>query len=286
MPEPAASVARAPWRCPVCHDPLELVEAERRWACGAGHSFDVAREGYVNLVLGRPRRHQPGDSLEMVASRRRFLATGAYDPLSLAVAAAVAEAKGTVVVDVGCGEGRHTRHLQAPVVLGVDVAKAAIVAAARHHRAAWYAVANAAALPLADRSVDVAVSVFGPVFGAELARVLRPGGLAVVAHPGRGHLSELRALVYEDARPHQLKDPFAGAKEWFEQTGSASLQFPVTTPDAASLRDLFAMTPYRWHGPRDIDDRLAKAAHGPFTTSADIRVTTYRRLGTDESSFR
>lgn len=281
MPEPAVTVARAPWRCPVCHDLLGLIEAERRWACRAGHSFDVAREGYVNLMLGRPRSRQPGDNSEMVTARRRFLASGAYDPLSHAVAAAVVGANGSVVLDVACGEGRHTRHLQAPVVLGVDLAKPAVLAAARQHPAGWYAVANAADLPLAASSVDVAVSIFGPVFGDELARVVRPGGVAVVARPGPRHLDGLRALVYEDAQPHDVKDPLIEAGKWFERTGATSLRFRVVAADASQLGDLFAMTPYRWHGPRDINDRLARAAQQPFTTSADIQVTTYRRVGSD-----
>src|ERR1017187_37490 len=86
------------WRCPVCRDRLALSADGSRWACPAGHSFDVAREGYVNLLLaGQRRSRQPGDSTEMVNARRRFLATGAYDPLSAAVAQAVAGERPCVV---------------------------------------------------------------------------------------------------------------------------------------------------------------------------------------------
>jgi len=271
--------AGAAWRCPVCRELLALGDGGRRWACAAGHSFDVAREGYVNLLLaGQRRSRQPGDSAEMVGARRRFLATGAYDPLSAAVAAAAADARPGVVLDVGCGEGRHTRALAAPAVLGIDIAKAAVAAAARAHPGGWYAVASAADLPLHDATADVAVDVFGPVAAAELARVVRPGGTVVTAYPGPAHLEGLRSMVYGDARPHELKPPLRDAGEWFTETGSMSVTFTVVVTEVPSLRDLFAMTPYRWHAPPDIDVRIAAAGSPRFETLADVRVTTYRRV--------
>jgi 23S rRNA (guanine745-N1)-methyltransferase len=266
------------WRCPVCREPLALSEDKRRWACPAGHSFDVAREGYVNLLLaGRRRSRQPGDSPEMVSARRRFLATGAYNPLSAAVAQVVAAAQPRVLLDVGCGEGRHTRAVAAPTILAVDVARSAVAVAARAHPAGSYAVASAADLPLPESAVDVVMSVFGPIIAVELARVVRPGGVVVTAHPGAAHLEGLRSMVYPSARPHEVKQPLRGASEWFSQTASIPVTFPVTVTDVAALRDLFAMTPYRWHAPPDIDDRIAAAVSPRFETRADVWITTYQR---------
>jgi 23S rRNA (guanine745-N1)-methyltransferase len=240
----------------------------------------VAREGYVNLLLGGRARAR-GDSAEMVRARRRFLASGAYDPLSSAVATAVAASgvgtAASVVLDVGCGEGHHTRRLVAPTIIGVDVAKPAVMAAAHAHPQGWYAVANATALPLPDGSIDAVVNIFGPVFARELARVVRPGGAVVMAHPGPHHLAALRALVYESPRPHQVKPPLRGAADWFEEVGSVPVRFPVEVEGPGAAADLFAMTPYRWHGPRDIGERLAEAGRQRLTTEVDARVTTYRR---------
>jgi 23S rRNA (guanine745-N1)-methyltransferase len=238
----------------------------------------VAREGYVNLLtVARRRTRQPGDSAEMVTARRRFLATGAYDPLSAALAAVVAAEQPNIVLDVGCGEGRHTRAVSAPLVLGIDIAKAAVAAAARAHRAGWYAVASAADVPLDDAAADVALNVFGPVIGAELGRVVRPGGAAVLAHPGPAHLEGLRSFVYPDPRQHEVKPPLRAAGDWFTQADSLPVTFPVAATDKASLHDLFAMTPYRWHAPRDIEERIAAAASPGFETVADLRITIYRR---------
>ena len=270
--------ARARWTCPVCRLPLALADDGRRWACGSAHSFDVAREGYVNLLLPQHRRsRQPGDSQEMVGARRRFLATGAYDPMSAALAEAVARHDPEVVLDAGCGEGRHTRFLAAPVVQGVDVAKPAVAAAARSHRDGAYAVASTADLPVADASVDVAMVVFSPVVAAELARVIRPGGAVVIASPGPAHLASLRALVYAGARPHEPKPPLADPGGWFAEASRQQATFPVVVADAEALRDLYAMTPYRWHAPRDIEDRLAVAARQGFETTADILISVYER---------
>jgi 23S rRNA (guanine745-N1)-methyltransferase len=267
----------APWRCPVCTAPLGRPDPSR-WACATGHSFDVSRDGYVNLLITRSGRSRtPGDDAEMVRARRRFLSTGAYDPLTTAVAALARGGGGEVVLDVGCGEGRHTRALEQPVVLGVDVAKPAVGAAARAHPSGWYAVASAASLPLGDGSADAAVDVFGPVFADELARVVRPGGIVVTAHPGPRHLVELRALVYDRPQLHEVKPPLRHAPDRFELLSSEPLRWQVAVEGPAALGDLFAMTPYRWHGPPDIDHRLETAGAGGFVATAEVRLTCYRR---------
>ena len=212
----------------------------------------------------------------MVNARHRFLATGAYDALTAAVAGAVAGEHPDVVLDVGCGEGRHTRAVAAPTVLGIDVAKAAVAAAARAHRRGQYAVASATDLPVQTAAIDVALNVFGPIAAEELARVVRPGGAVVTAHPGPAHLAGIRSFVSARPGPHVVKPPLRDADRWFTLTGSDSITFDVVVADVQGLRDLFAMTPYRWQAPPDIDARIEAAASG-FETVADVRVSTYRR---------
>ena len=291
----------------MCAGPLAPAD-DRRWACPAAHHFDVARQGYLNLlVAGQRRSRRPGDDDEMVTARRRFLATGAYDPVSAALArtatAALATAtpaapapgvggsdqRAPVVLDVGCGEGHHTRRVAAAVeadgrwsgtaVLGVDVAKRAVALAAAAHPGGAYAVASAAALPLADGAVDVCLDVFGPVMVDELARVIAPGGALVVAHPAPDHLASLRRLVYAEARPHETKDPLRAGRDRFGRVATASVAFPLVFTAAEELAALFTMTPYRWHAARDTAERLAEAACRPggFVTGVDVVVSTYRR---------
>ncbi len=264
----------------MCGQRLHRGGEGRSLGCGAGHTYDIAREGYVNLLpAGRRRGRRPGDSDEMVDARRRFLASGAYEPLTDALVRLVSAHAPRLVLDVGCGEGHHTRRLQAPVVAGVDVSKRAVALAARAHHDGWYAVASAATLPVATSAVDLALDVFGPVAAAELGRIVRPGGAVVAAHPGPGHLGSLRALVYADPRPHAVKPPLRAGAEWFETIGSERVTFPVVIDESALLADLFTMTPYRWHAPPDMPERLAAAAGGRFTAEADVVVTSYLRTG-------
>ncbi len=213
----------------------------------------------------------------MVSARHRFLATGTFDPITEALVQALDLESPGLILDVGCGEGRHTRYLHAPIVLGIDVAKSAVAAAARTHRKGWYAVASAADVPLDDGAADAALNVFGPIVAEELARVVRPDGVVVALHPGPAHLASLRSLVYADPRPHEVKPPLREAREWFSEAASVAIRFPIELHDQALLDDLFTMTPYRWHAPHDIRDRLAAAAASGFETSADVRMTTYRR---------
>lgn len=267
--------AEVPWRCPNCRGRLARRDDPPRWCCAEGHSFDVAREGYVNLlVAGQRRSRQPGDNAEMVRARRRFLGTGAYDPLTSAVAGA-ATCDG-LLVDVGCGEGRHTRGTNGAAVAGIDVSKLAVAYAARAHHGGSYAVASTADIPLETSSVDTALVVFGPVLAGELARVVRAGGRVVAAHPGPEHLPHLREMVYGQARPHEVKEPLRDGRFAFELVEVRCVRFPVRVEEPGVLADLFAMTPYRWHAPADIGARI-QAARYPLETVADVRISVYRR---------
>jgi 23S rRNA (guanine745-N1)-methyltransferase len=160
-------------------------------------------------------------------------------------------------------------------VAGVDVARPAIAAAAARHREGWYAVASVFEMPVPPASIDVLVSVFGPVASEEFARVLRPSGAVVAVHPGPRHLFALRELVYERPAPHEVKDPLRDAQEMFSRSGTATVGYPLAVPTADAARQLLAMTPYRWHAPRDIDDRLAAA--GGLDTEVDVVISTYER---------
>jgi 23S rRNA (guanine745-N1)-methyltransferase len=270
------------WWCPVCHGALTAASDGRVLLCPAGHSYDIARQGYVNLLWPGERRAR-GDSAEMVAARQAFLASGAYEPLSDALNEVCARlVQRATVLDVGCGDGYYTRRLATALgegasVSGVDLAKTAVASAAGQHRAGQYAVGSAFNLPVPPGAVDLALSVFGPIAAEELARVVHTGGAVVAAHPGPDHLFSLRALVYETPAHHKVKDPLRTAREWFRPVSEAEVVFPLTIDDATMASQLLTMTPYRWHAPRDIHARLRAA--GGLRTSVDVVISGYRRLG-------
>lgn len=186
--------------CPVrdCHLPLD--RAERRLGCARGHSFDVARRGYVNLLQPQDRRSsRPGDSADAVQARRRFLARGFEEPLVDAIAGLAAVGPDDAVLDVGCGDAHHLAAMvgrSGGEAHGVDISVAAVDAATRRHPGLHCVVANADRfLPYDDGSFRVVTSLTAPKNAGEFRRVLRDDGTLLVGVPAPDDLIELRAAV-------------------------------------------------------------------------------------------
>ena len=228
--------------CPHCAAPL--VEAGRSAVCTAGHSFDVAREGYLNLLVGGrlPAATTPGDTAESLAARRRFLSTGAYGPVADAVAAAIGHTDGPVL-DVGCGEGWYLSRIDSGLRHGIDISKKAVQMASRWLPGASFAVASAYRLPVLDGSCAAVFSVFAPHPIEEFERVLGENGTWVTATPGPDHLREMRPSHdpgdRAGARFERRADPPAGAST------STRVHFELALTDDTAA-DLFAMTPLQW----------------------------------------
>jgi 23S rRNA (guanine745-N1)-methyltransferase len=183
--------------CPVrdCHKPL-LREA-KRFVCGLGHSFDIARSGYLNLLQPQERRSKlPGDTAAAVAARRRLHDRGITAPLLAGIADLLASKQDDVLLDAGCGDGFYLGNLQqqsACQAHGIDISIPAIDLAARRYPACQWIVANAdRAIPFADATFSAITSITARRNAPEFARVLQPGGRLLVAIPAPDDLIELR----------------------------------------------------------------------------------------------
>ena len=194
------------FRCPNCGQ--SLTREPHRLACPAGHSFDLAKSGYVNLLLSHgagPKHH--GDDKRMVKARSTFLQKGHYAPMrqELLRQGLAAASENMVVLDAGCGEGYYTAALAellrqqglCPHVAGIDISKEALQEAAKRDRQSEYAVASCFHLPVGDGSIDLLLSVFAPYCGEEFLRVLRPGGSFLMVIPLENHLYGLKQAIYE-----------------------------------------------------------------------------------------
>lgn len=263
-------------RCPVCGHPLAM--HDRTLRCDSGHSFDIARHGYVTLVAGRGRaKGLPGDTPAMVAAREAFLTAGHYRWLADAVAA---RAGGGVVVDAGAGTGYYLAAvLERTPGLGVaiDSSGHALRRAVRAHPAIGAVRADLwRDLPLSDEVADVVLNVFAPRNAAEFRRVLRPRGRLIVVTPERRHLAELVGrldlLTVDEDKGRRLVESLG---RWFTVADSERYDVQLRL-DHGAVRSMVAMGPSAWHtDPETVAARIHQLPT-PVTVTASCRVTTWR----------
>lgn len=266
--------------CPVCGE--ALTREETGYTCGAGHRFDLAREGYVNLLPAN-RRHSkaPGDDAQMVQARSRFLDGGWYEPLRDALCRLLAAytAPGTRLLDVGCGEGYYTAVLgrlvteRGGAVAGLDISKPAVKRAARRFPGGEFAVASVYHLPLADGAVDAVTDCFSPLAAEEFCRVLKPGGVFLYVVPGPRHLWEMKEILYD--KPYEnpeKRECYSG----FVYHEVAPVEYRFTLTDPQDILALFHMTPYAWKTPKEGVSRLLEREN--LCVSAQFHIHVLERL--------
>jgi 23S rRNA (guanine745-N1)-methyltransferase len=235
-------------RCPVCQS--DLVRQDRVYRCSHGHTFDIAKEGYVNLTVGHSvKRH--GDDAAMVNARRIFLSLGHYAPLKAAVLDVLASLKVTSLVDLGCGEGDYTRSLAEAGydVMGIDLSKSAIKRAAKGSQATFI-LANLTDTPLTDHSADAVLSIFSPFDALEVCRISR--GWFVAVRPCPDHLVELKTLLYPVVRPNPNPST---TLQGMTHHGRRELVFDLSL-DQKALNALLDMTPYVHTSPQAGIDKV------------------------------
>ena len=241
--------------CSVRECRTALERDARRFVCANGHSFDLARSGYLNLLQPQDKRSKtPGDSEEAVAARRRFLDSGATDPLVDSVVATLPLAQGASLLDVGCGEGRHLAAFRQAYGIdgcGTDLSIPAIDLAARRYRDLFWVVANADRfLPWADGSFDALTSITARLNPEEFHRVLRPDGVLLLALPAPEDLIELREAVLGEP---QERDRVARTVETFAPLFELERRERVThrvVLSSGSLTDVMTSS-YRGLRPRE-----------------------------------
>ncbi|AIT60787.1 methyltransferase domain-containing protein [Corynebacterium doosanense] len=254
-----------------------------------GHSYDIARQGYVTLVGGRGLRHE-GDSADMIAAREAFLAGGHFAPFVEAVSSAVLDVlddahvpddASPVILEVGAGTGYYLSHTLDAVRgargVGLDVSTSAAKSLAKAHPRLGCVVADAwESIPLRDASCDVISVVFAPRNPAEFARLLKPGGQVVVLTPAAGHLDELREplgiIGVEEGKLTRLKEQAEGH---LEIVGSPQpLEFAMTL-DKYAIAAQVGMSPSARHI-TDLDERVAELSE-TMTVTARAHLTRLKK---------
>ena len=271
--------------CPICKTRLSLNENGRSLVCQKDlkpHCFDISSAGYVNL----DRTHAGGgDSKECVKSRSAFLSLGHYAPISKEICKLICNFSqgASVILDAGCGEGYYTSAMakmeKSNSVVGIDISKSAIEHAAKVAKREnlenlSYGVSSIFELPLENESVDVITSIFAPCPEAEFARVLKKGGVLIIAAAGESHLLGLKKAIYDNVYMNETRADLPGSAG-FELQKQSSLSYTIHLQSCEEIANLFAMTPYFYR--TSISDKEKLASLNELYTEVEIEFSVYRK---------
>ncbi|MDO4927635.1 MAG: methyltransferase domain-containing protein [Corynebacterium sp.] len=279
---------------PIDGTDLLLSEDAKCLVSTSGHSYDIARQGYVTLAGGAGLRYS-GDNTEMIRARETFLSGGHFAPFVEAVSdavadvlddAEVAEDAQPAICEVGAGTGYYLAHvldfIEHSRGVGLDVSVPAAKLLAKCHNRVGAVVADAwNRLPLRDNSIDVITVVFAPRNAAEFARVLKPRGEVVVLTADVGHLAELREpLGIIDVEQGKVERMLQQASGYLEPVGpSQGISFTMQL-DQKSIETQIGMSPSARHIHPDILAERIASLPATMEVTAKARLTRLRKLGT------
>ncbi len=260
--------------CPICGERLQ--KQEREYRCENRHSFDIARQGYVNLLTVQQKKSlHPGDTREQVLSRRSFLDEGYYAPIAEALCDTARElnAKGPIL-DIGCGEGYYSTKLAAALnteLAGLDISKEAVRVAAAKYKDALWLCGTAAHLPVADHSAGCITSLFALTMPEEFHRVLASDGLYFQVLAAQDHLLGLKSIIYPELK-HKEKNSVPEIPG-FRLAESRALRFDFTV-EGQQVQNLLSMTPHVYRISKEGAQRLLETE--TLTDTASCVLNVYR----------
>ena len=275
------------FKCPVCGQRM-AIEGMKRIYCSKGHSFDLSKNGYVNLLS---RQVRTGYDKKMFAARRRIYAGGFYNPLIKIIKRYIINntagnrSASLLVLDVGCGEGTHLARLTAGLSeedgiaaqgIGIDIAKEGIQMAAKYHAGIIWCVSNLADIPFVSGQFPVVLNILSPANYAEFNRIMDKDGLVVKVLPGNRYLEEIRAVLYSDTvlQSYSNKETVWLFKENFRLLEIRQVTYKVKIA-AENMESLINMTPLIWGAERESIERLLTA--GITEITVDLTVMTGKK---------
>ena len=275
-----------PYICPICQQPLIQHLASKGYYCDNKHHFDIAKEGYLNLLPAQHKKSkEPGDSRAMMRARRNFLEAGFYQPMAKALSAMIEQHKTENAVmrilDVGCGEGYYSRQLEEHSTAkeelelhGIDIAKNAIFAAAKKQENAKFVVASSKSMPYATAYFDLLLRVYAPANDKELTRLLKNQGLLLLVTPGPRHLWQLKEFIYKEVKEHAVDTVLPPN---FTQIASERITYYIQ-PDQDQRMALLQMTPFAWRAKGEVQNKIRRSSD--LEIEVDFILTLARKDAT------
>lgn len=259
--------------CPVCRE--RLVISGKTYVCPERHSFDIAKSGYVNLLLSKHTgKAIHGDNKLMVRARRDFLNKGFYLPLRDALCEKITTG---IILDAGCGEGYYTSGIKniSPdsEIYGIDISKTAVEMASKCYKNITFATASIFNIPVADGSCDTLVTIFSPYCSGEFRRVLKNGGNMIMVIPSENHLWELKKAVYDTPYRNEVK-PYE--LDGFRFTDKKRITYKFLLDNQNDIQSLFSMTPYYYRTGKQQQEKLSSLESLEIT--ADFELLEYTKV--------
>lgn len=262
--------------CPICKMPLQ--RKEKTYTCPKGHCFDVARQGYINLLPVQQKHSlNPGDTRQQVLARREFLSAGYYSPIIDIIINTAKELQAFgPILDIGCGEGYYSSRLAAAIgaeLIGIDISKEAVRCAAAKYKDATWICATASQLPVSDHSVGLLTSLFALTMPEEFHRCLTPNGYYFQVLAAEDHLLGLKSIIYPELKhkPKQTAPQIPG----FMRIRSIPIQFKITV-EGTQVQNLLSMTPHAHRITKDGAQKLAQT--NTLTDTASCVLNVYRPI--------
>lgn len=262
--------------CPICQHQLFL--KDHSYTCLQKHSFDLAKEGYVNLLPVQFKHSKnPGDNKAMVNARRLFLEQGYYQPLIDKLVniynTELINDDGNFL-DAGCGEGYYAHQFKnnKNQVYGVDVAKEAIKKAAKKYKHCHFSVGSVAQLPFESNSFNCIISVYAPIIEKEFTRLLAVNGFLITVTPATKHLHELKSLIYKEVKEHNIEKEVIKNLTLIKQE---QVSYSMTLNTGADALNLLSMTPFAFKASEQVKARLSITNN--FICQADFLIKVYKK---------
>jgi 23S rRNA (guanine745-N1)-methyltransferase len=246
--------------CPVCKN--LLLKIDKRYVCNNNHSFDIAKQGYINLLLSEQKKSlHPGDNKEMVKSRWQFLNQGYYFPIANQLNHLIEKNlhclshENIQIADLGCGIGYYLGALKVALsqkinkkieYWGIDISKEAILCASSQKDNLTWVVSSNKSLPLQSKSLDIILCIFSPSYFEEIIRVLKSEGRVYIITPGNDHLKELRAMLYEEVNASNGENILQKTQGYLTLEECLPLTFTLPLLSQVDIQNLVKMTPFYW----------------------------------------
>ncbi|AWK49583.1 rRNA (guanine-N1)-methyltransferase [Clostridium beijerinckii] len=273
--------------CPVCKEKLIKDVSNKTYRCENNHSYDIAKEGYVNLLISNQKNSKnPGDSKEMVLSRVEFLSMDYYKPISDKINEMIVECLGADnnknfnIMDLGCGEGYYLTNLKNYMdnknikanYYGIDVSKEAVKYASKTNKECVWAVGNNFHIPSNDKTVDCILSVFSPIDINECNRVLKDDGVFVRVLPRTNHLIQLRNIIYSEV--HLNEKVYKASDEENEYIKESNVTFDINL-NKEEILSLLKMTPHYWKSTAENKEKLE--SYESLVITIDMRIGVFQK---------